>query len=193
MSFEFDIGLTASQIPDVISALRYAHRKGVGAGRGRRQHRGHAGRLPGAGAARDRGRARRPSTAASPTTRTPAPGLDLVAPGRRRGRVDRRRPELQAARGPGPRRLPVHVPRARARAASACRAATRARRWRCRTWSGTVALMIGAKVLGPRPVARGDRAAARDDRARPRRARLRPALRLGPAERGRARPAAAPP
>jgi serine protease len=29
MSFEFDIGLTASQIPDVISALRYAHRKGV--------------------------------------------------------------------------------------------------------------------------------------------------------------------
>jgi len=29
MSFEFDSGLTASQIPDVISALRYAHRKGV--------------------------------------------------------------------------------------------------------------------------------------------------------------------
>jgi serine protease len=29
MSFEFDIGLTASQIPDVIAALRYAHRKGV--------------------------------------------------------------------------------------------------------------------------------------------------------------------
>lgn len=29
MSFEFDIGLTASQIPDVISAIRYAHRHGV--------------------------------------------------------------------------------------------------------------------------------------------------------------------
>jgi serine protease len=29
MSFEFDIGLTASQIPDVISAIRYAHRRGV--------------------------------------------------------------------------------------------------------------------------------------------------------------------
>jgi serine protease len=29
MSFEFDIGLTAAQIPDVISALRRAHRKGV--------------------------------------------------------------------------------------------------------------------------------------------------------------------
>jgi len=29
MSFEFDSGLTASQIPDVISALRYANRKGV--------------------------------------------------------------------------------------------------------------------------------------------------------------------
>jgi serine protease len=29
MSFEFDIGLTASQIPDVISAIRYAHKKGV--------------------------------------------------------------------------------------------------------------------------------------------------------------------
>jgi serine protease len=28
MSFEFDIGLTASQIPDVISAIRFAHRKG---------------------------------------------------------------------------------------------------------------------------------------------------------------------
>ena len=27
MSFEFDIGLTASQIPDVISAIRYAHRR----------------------------------------------------------------------------------------------------------------------------------------------------------------------
>jgi serine protease len=29
MSFEFDIGLTASQIPDVISAIRYAHHRGV--------------------------------------------------------------------------------------------------------------------------------------------------------------------
>ena len=29
MSFEFDIGLTASQIPDVISAIRYAHRRGT--------------------------------------------------------------------------------------------------------------------------------------------------------------------
>jgi serine protease len=28
MSFEFDIGLTASQIPDVISAIRYAHSRG---------------------------------------------------------------------------------------------------------------------------------------------------------------------
>jgi serine protease len=29
MSFEFDIGLTASQIPDVLSAVRYAHREGA--------------------------------------------------------------------------------------------------------------------------------------------------------------------
>jgi serine protease len=29
MSFEFDIGLTAPQIPDVLSAVRYAHRKGA--------------------------------------------------------------------------------------------------------------------------------------------------------------------
>ena len=29
MSFEFDIGLTASQIPDVLSAVRFAHRKGT--------------------------------------------------------------------------------------------------------------------------------------------------------------------
>jgi serine protease len=29
MSFEFDIGLTAAQIPDVISAIRYADRKGA--------------------------------------------------------------------------------------------------------------------------------------------------------------------
>ena len=29
MSFEFDIGLTSSEIPDVLSAVRFAHRKGV--------------------------------------------------------------------------------------------------------------------------------------------------------------------
>ena len=29
MSFEFDIGLTSSEIPDVLSAVRYAHRKGA--------------------------------------------------------------------------------------------------------------------------------------------------------------------
>jgi serine protease len=29
MSFEFDIGLTSSEIPDVLSALRFAHRKGA--------------------------------------------------------------------------------------------------------------------------------------------------------------------
>jgi serine protease len=29
MSFEFDIGLTSAEIPDVLSALRFAHRKGV--------------------------------------------------------------------------------------------------------------------------------------------------------------------
>jgi serine protease len=29
MSFEFDIGLSSSEIPDVLSAVRYAHRKGV--------------------------------------------------------------------------------------------------------------------------------------------------------------------
>jgi serine protease len=29
MSFEFDIGLTAPQIPDVLSAVRYAHRQGA--------------------------------------------------------------------------------------------------------------------------------------------------------------------
>jgi serine protease len=29
MSFEFDVGLTSSQIPDVISAIRYAHNRGV--------------------------------------------------------------------------------------------------------------------------------------------------------------------
>jgi len=29
MSFEFDIGLTSSEIPDVLSAVRYAHRRGA--------------------------------------------------------------------------------------------------------------------------------------------------------------------
>ena len=48
MSFEFDIGLTASQIPDVLSAVRYAHRKGAVLVGGGRQHGGHARRLPGA-------------------------------------------------------------------------------------------------------------------------------------------------
>ena len=51
--------------------------------------------------------------------------------------------------------------------------------------SGTIALMLGAGVLGAEPVARGDRAAARVDGARPRPARLRHHVRLGPAGRRR--------
>ena len=79
-------------------------------GRRRRQHRGHARRLPRPRAASDR--RRRDDRA---RLRRRLLQLRLRArpgrAGRRRGRVHRHRRQLQAARGPGPRRLPVHVPR----------------------------------------------------------------------------------
>ena len=48
LSLEFDSSVQASQIPDIVSALRYAQAQGRAGGGGRGQPGGHAGRLPGA-------------------------------------------------------------------------------------------------------------------------------------------------
>ena len=186
MSFEFDIGLTASQIPDVISAIRYAHRKGVGAGRGRRQRRGHARRLSGAapatciavGATTEHGCLAEYSNTGS----GPRPG---------RARAEARMPSVdgdpncQSVRERGPRHLPVHVHRHRARSASACPPATRAPRWRCRTCRARSRCCSAPGCSAPDPRRRRStqrlETTARDLGT----ARLRLALRLGAAGRDR--------
>ena len=73
LSLEFSPEVTASDIPELIEALRYAHRRGVlvvaAAG-----NEGHSGdRLPGARARRRSPSGPRPNTAAWPTTPTTAP------------------------------------------------------------------------------------------------------------------------
>jgi len=149
MSFEFDIGLTASQIPDVISAIRYAHRKGsvlVGASGNAEDTRvaypALAGHVIAVGATTEH--------ACLAEYSNTGHGLDLVAPG---GGADAAiqgnpacRPFEQSGRdifqytfaGESFRRfgLPfgyegtsMAVPHV----------------------SGTIALMIGARVLGPNP------------------------------------------
>ena len=110
MSFEFDSGLTASQIPDVISALRYANRKGVllvaAAGNTEDQRVAYPAR-----------RAQRPRGRRHDRARLPGRLLEhrlRARPGRTRrrcGRVGGGRRQLPSARGTGPLRLPVHVPR----------------------------------------------------------------------------------
>ena len=130
MSFEFDIGLTASQIPDVISAMRYAHRKGVAARRGRGQHRGHARRLPGARAQRDRGRR---------DDRARLPGRLLehrlgARPGGARAEGPTRRstgePTASRSRSPAATSTSTRSRGIELRAGSGCRPATREPRWR---------------------------------------------------------------
>ena len=98
MSFEFDIGLTASQIPDVISAIRYAHRKGVvlvaAAGNTedtRVAYPARARNVIAVGATTEHGCLAEYSNTGS--------GLDLVAPGGGADAVDRGRPQLPSARG----------------------------------------------------------------------------------------------
>ena len=191
MSFEFDIGLTSSEIPDVLSAVRYAHRKGVvmvaAAGNTEETRIAYPGaRAPGDRRGRHhRARLRRRLLQLRQRSRPRRTG-------RRRGRVHRHRRQLQAARGPGPRRLPVHVPRsepAQVRAAERLRGHVDGRAARDRH-DRADARRPHARRSAPRP-RRSRRGSI--DRARPRPARLRPALRLGPAERGRRHRAAAPP
>ena len=73
LSLEFSPGVTASDIPELIDALRYAHRRGVlvVAAAGNEGH--TADRLPGARARRRSPSARRPNTAAWRPTPTTAP------------------------------------------------------------------------------------------------------------------------
>ena len=120
------------EIPDILDALRYARRKGalvVGAsGNERRAVR----RLPGA-------RRRRAVGRRDDRARLPRRLLQRAArPRPRRARRRRRTPTLagdpncRPARRPGPRHRPDDLRRQRPRA-SACRAATSARRWPRRT------------------------------------------------------------
>ena len=110
MSFEFDIGLTAPQIPDVLSAVRYAHRQGavlVAAAGNTEETRvaypARAKHVIAVGATTEHG-------CVADYSNT-GPGLTLVAPGGGADAFVDARSELQAARGPGPRRVPVHLPR----------------------------------------------------------------------------------
>ena len=191
MSFEFDIGLTSSEIPDVLSAVRYAHRKGVvmvaAAGNTeetRIAYPARARQVIAVGATTEHGCVADYSNSGS--------GLDLVAPG---GGADAfidtdanckpledpgRDVYQYTFRGASPRkfglpeRLRGHLDGGAARERHDRAAARRAH-------------------AGRAPGAGGDRQPAGVDRARPRPARLRPALRLGPAERGGRHRAAAPP
>ena len=132
MSFEFDIGLTSSEIPDVLSAVRYAHRKGVvmvaAAGNTeetRIAYPARARQVIAVGATTEHGCVADYSNSGS--------GLDLVAPGGGADAFIDTDVELQAARGSRAATSTSTPSAARARAGSACRAATRARRWPCRT------------------------------------------------------------
>ena len=155
MSFEFDIGLTSSEIPDVLSAVRYAHRKGavmVAAAGNTEETRiaypARARQVIAVGATTEHGCVADYSNSGS--------GLDLVAPGggadafidtdaNCKPLEDPGRDVYQFTfRGVSPRKfgLPsgyegtsMAVPHV----------------------SGTIALMLGARTLGDAPVARGDR------------------------------------
>ena len=94
LSLEFSPGVTASDIPELIEALRYAHRQGVLVVAARRQRGPHRDRLPGARARRGRRSARPPNTAVSPPTPTTARALTLVAPGGGADAEPARRPQL---------------------------------------------------------------------------------------------------
>ena len=149
MSFEFDIGLTSSEIPDVLSAVRFAHRKGVvmvaAAGNteeARIAYPARARHVIAVGATTEHGCVADYSNSGS--------GLDLVAPGggadafidtdvNCKPLEDPGRDVYQFTfRGTSPRRfgLPsgyegtsMAVPHV----------------------SGTIALLLGARTLGPRP------------------------------------------
>ena len=133
LSFEFPPDVTRQQIPDILDALRHARHKGVlvvgAAGNAGARAVAYPARAPDVLSVGATTRARLPGR----LLRTTGQDLDVVAPG---GGDDARpagRPELPPA-GPARRRhLPGDVPRHAARGASACRAATSARRWPRRT------------------------------------------------------------
>ena len=131
MSFEFDIGLTSSEIPDVLSAVRYAHRKG-------------AVMVPRPGNTEETriaypARARQVIAVGATTEHGCVADYSNSGPGStwsRRAAAPTRSstPTRTASRWRTRAATSTSTPSAaRARASSACRAATRARRWRCRT------------------------------------------------------------
>ena len=140
LSLEFDSSVRASQIPDIVSALRFARRRGVVVvGRGREPGRRRRG-LPGAHVLGDRGRrhdrARLPGRLLQRRSRPRRRGARRrggrarAARRRRAQRVGRRRlrPERSPARTSSSRPSPATC------AASASRAATRGPRWPPPTW-----------------------------------------------------------
>ncbi len=108
LSLEFDLSVTAAEIPDIVNALRYAHRQGVvvvaAAGNDARQQLAYPARAPGV-------------ISVGATTRdlcladysNTGPGLDLVAPGGGDDSSLPRRPQLPPRPEPA-RHLPDDLP-----------------------------------------------------------------------------------
>ena len=162
----------AAEIPEILAAIRYAHRRGVliVAAAGNEYSRrvaypARAGHVIAVGATTRNGCQSDYSNsgadldvsppAAAWTPPTPTTPEDLrPLPARRQRRLD----------------LPADLPRWSV-GASACRAATRARRWRAPTWPRVAALVIASGKLGANPSPGAVQHHLQAHRARPRAAR----------------------
>ena len=181
LSLEFELDVVAAEIPEILAAIRFAHRRGVlivgaagnrvqppgGLSRARRARdrrgRHHPQRLPvRLLELRRRPRRRRPPAAAWTRPTPTTPGTSTTAGPTTAATGSTSRPSAGAASG-----------------ASACRAATRAPRWRAPTCRGIAALVIASGKLGSNPSPGRGAAPPPGDLARPRAAGLRLALRLG--------------
>ncbi len=130
LSLEFSPGVTASDIPELIEALRYAHRHDVlvvaAAGNEGHSAIAYPARAPdvvSVGATTEHGCLAAYSNDGS--------GLTLVAPGRRARRGSAGRPQLRS-RTAGARHLPGDLHRRLGAALRPALAATKAPRWRLR-------------------------------------------------------------
>ncbi len=136
LSLEFELDVVAAEIPEILAAIRFAHRRGVlivGAAGNEYSRRvaypARAGHVVAVGATTRNGCQSDYSNSGA--------DLDVSAPG---GGVDAAQRRQPLGPGPLPARrqrrldLPADLPRDQRASASACRAATRARRWRAPTW-----------------------------------------------------------